>query len=81
MKTNLLSEPDPTEFRVGDVWESPRGTKYLMVDMKVGKIRRAVLREGANGTGRRMVRDWNATGNFWQGSMWIRLKCGQAIED
>ena len=66
------------EFRVGDVWETPRGFIYRVtwVGFKEGKKRKqAELRLGSEGPGGRKIRrDWDDVGN------WGRLSCGESKE-
>ena len=45
-------------FHVGQVWESPKGTLYKVIEVKRGG--QAVLRLGSNGKGRIARRDWDA---------------------
>jgi len=49
-------------FHVGQVWRSPRGQVYLVVDVRRGG--QAILRAGAMGEGRKNVRDWDAVINW-----------------
>ena len=70
------NEPDPDQFRQGDIWESPRGTTYLVTEILPGKPRKAVLREGKTGAGKRVTRDWDAVGSFERGQYWVRQKSG-----
>lgn len=80
-------EPDATHFRKGDVWMSPRGMLYrvIKVEKHIATLCRgikvqkhvATLRLGINGTGRKIVREWDAIGSF-SGSQWIRESWGGA---
>lgn len=45
-------------FHVGQVWESPKGTLYKVIEVKRGG--QAVLRLGSNGKCRIVRRDWDA---------------------
>lgn len=74
------SAPDATHFRVGDVWQSPAGTLYLVTDVRRDYERRdrvlmATLRVGADGAGRKLVRRWDSIGAH-SGRPWIRESWG-----
>lgn len=50
-------------FQPGEVWQTPRGFLYRVMgyEHKEGKVRKqAVLRLGNAGTGRKVLRDWDA---------------------
>lgn len=49
-------------FHKGQVWESPRGTLYKVTD--VVRSGKATLRLGVDGTGRKIIRDWDAVVNW-----------------
>lgn len=55
-------------FEVGQVWESPRGTLYKVVDGGYDAIShstsQAVLRLGEDGKGRKVFRQWDAVINW-----------------
>ena len=62
-------EPDADQFRVGDVWETSRGMRYRVIDVKRGG--QAILRMGSEGERGRIVRkQWDGIG--W----WRRVSCG-----
>lgn len=45
-------------FHVGQVWESPRGMLYKVIEVRRGG--KAVLRLGVDGKGRIVRRNWDA---------------------
>ena len=51
-------------FEVGQVWATPRGTLWRVMQEISGPTKRhtpqVVLREGIDGTGRKALRDWDA---------------------
>lgn len=50
-------------FRVGEVWASPRGSLWRVMSyapMPPGYRRHVVLRLGADGGGRKKLREWDA---------------------
>ncbi len=49
-------------FQPGEVWMTPKGGLYRVMgyEHKPGKPKQAVLRVGANGAGRKVLRDWDA---------------------
>lgn len=51
-------------FEVGQVWMSPRGTLYRVMEgpapMPGHYSPKVVLRQRSNGTGRKVLRDWDA---------------------
>lgn len=50
-------------FQPGEVWQTPRGLLYRVMsyEHKDGKVRKqAVLRFGADGGGRKVLRDWDS---------------------
>lgn len=67
-------EPDADCFRQGDVWMSPKGFLYRVIEVKYqqGKDRKqAELRMGSTGPGgRKVVRDWDAILNGWTRVEW-----------
>lgn len=66
-------EPDADQFRVGDVWETPRGFLYRVVAI-YGRV--AVLRAGSSGERGRLVRRaWDDIGAH-SGRPWVRVSCG-----
>lgn len=74
-------EPDPFSFRVGDVWESPRGTIYKCtgeyISTKNGRpIQKRILRAGVNGDGKKITRDWDDVGSLDRGQFWVRHSWG-----
>lgn len=84
MTLKFNAEPDADSFRIGDVWESPRGTLYKCTEVRFQGagdglslprrgVKKAVLRAGADGAGKRIVRDWDAVvagGQFWIRHSW-----------
>jgi hypothetical protein len=48
-------------FQPDEVWQTPRGALYRVMgyEHKVGKPKQAVLRLGADGSGRKVLRDWD----------------------
>lgn len=85
-KTAEGKEPDPCSFRVGDVWESPRGTIYKCTEEYFSGsaatggprrgVKKVVLRVGEDGSGKRVVRDWDAVGSISGGQFWVRHSWG-----
>ena len=72
------TEPDADQFRVGDVWETPRGALYRVVEVRIGG--QAILRAGAAGERGRIVRRaWDAIGAH-TASPWVRLSCAATGE-
>lgn len=65
-----LNEPDVDRFREGDVWESPRGTRYRVMECRRGG--KASLRVGEDGSGRLVRRGWSDVIG------WVRVKSGEA---
>jgi hypothetical protein len=49
-------------FQIGEVWKTPKGGLYRVMgyEHKAGKPKQAVLRVGADGAGRKVLRDWDA---------------------
>jgi hypothetical protein len=49
-------------FQLDEVWQTPKGGLYRVVgyEHKPGKPKQAVLRVGADGAGRKVLRDWDA---------------------
>ena len=53
-------------FEIGQVWESPRGTLWKVISFALPTIhtkykkRQAIFRQGSNGIGRLMLRDYDA---------------------
>lgn len=54
----MISEYRVNSFHEGQVWESPRGSLYKVMDVARGG--QAVLRLGRDGAGRIVRRDWDA---------------------
>ncbi|WP_019584170.1 hypothetical protein [Thioalkalivibrio sp. ALE16] len=54
----MIPDKRVNSFHVGQVWGSPKGTFYRVMDRQRGG--KATLRLGADGSGRKMVRDWDA---------------------
>ncbi|MBN3043323.1 hypothetical protein H4F47_10370 [Pectobacterium brasiliense] len=52
-------------FKVGEVWQSPRGTFYKVISVD---SREATLRKGSDGSGKIMRRWWDDVVN------WVRVK-------
>ena len=83
-----LKEASPDQFRPGDIWESPRGTVYKCTETffpgqgKEGDpsprrgTKKAVLRQGEDGSGKRVLRDWDAIGTIDSGQFWVRRTWG-----
>lgn len=63
-------KPDADRFRLGDVWESPRGTLYKVIDAKGP----GVVIEPMNSRGRRVLRHVFATGH--DSTPWVRQSWG-----
>lgn len=61
MKFELTLKPVKGEtFQYGEVWFSPRGVLWKVVGFAPAKhCPQAILRLGAEGTGRKRVRDWD----------------------
>lgn len=86
----VAKEAPPDQFRSGDVWESPRGTVYKCVETFFPGTgakacpgprrgtKKAVLRVGEDGSGKRVVRDWDAIGSIDRGQFWVRKSWGGA---
>lgn len=53
-------------FQVGEVWESPKGILWKVVDYvhRAGKPKQAVMRLGEDGSGRKSERDWDGVHNW-----------------
>jgi hypothetical protein len=66
------AEPDADQFRVGDVWENPQGTRYRV--LRVERKRAHLLNEK---TGRTSHRAWDDLG-CKSGRLWVRVSCGAA---
>lgn len=50
-------------FEIGQVWETPRGTLWRVMEyaqVPPGYRRHVVLRLGADGKGRKKLREWDA---------------------
>jgi hypothetical protein len=49
-------------FQQNEVWQTPKGGLYRVMgyEHKAGKPKQAVLRAGADGAGRKVLRDWDA---------------------
>lgn len=78
--TATWQDTDADQFRVGDIWESPRGQKYTVVEhiQVPGKKRQAVLLSGEDCFyGKRVLRDWDDIGSFDRGTFWTRPRAGQ----
>lgn len=68
----LRREPDADQFRVGDIWETPRGFLYRVVAVENGT---AILRAGSSGDSGKLVRRaWDAIGAH-TGRPWVRVSC------
>lgn len=64
------AEPDPDQFRVGDVWENSRGTPHRVI-----RVERGIAHMVNEKTGRTHNRAWDDIG--WKsGRPWVRLSCG-----
>lgn len=48
-------------FRAGEVWQSPKGTLYKVLDVQ---LRQATLRMGSDGSGRIIRRPYDAVINW-----------------
>ena len=57
-----ISEERVVSFHVGQVWESPKGFFYKVMDVNKGG--QATLRLGSDGSGRIVRRDWDAVVNW-----------------
>lgn len=58
-------------FRLGEVWISPRGMLWKVVDIDNDhRPRQAILRQGAAGRGRKIRRDWDAVINWALSPTW-----------
>lgn len=57
-----ISHSRVNSFHVGQVWESPRHMLYKVIDVKRGEM--AVLRLGEDGSGRKIVRNWDSVVNW-----------------
>ena len=57
-----ISDDRVCSFHDGQVWESPRGFLYRV--MAVTRGGKATLRLGSDGSGRKVVRDWDAVINW-----------------
>lgn len=57
-------------FRVGEVWESPKGTLYKVIAAGVGQ--QMVLRRGIRGDGPKRFRSWDRVSGW-------RLMCEDAL--
>ena len=53
-----ISDDRLLSFHAGQVWESPRGFLWRVVDVERGG--KAALKQGKCGTGRKAIRDWDA---------------------
>lgn len=56
-------------FQVGEVWQSPRGTLYKVMEMQLSEFKRgarptAILRLGQDGKGKMIRREWDAINNW-----------------
>lgn len=61
-------------FRLGEVWVSPVGVLWKVVDFDVDHRpkKQAILRQGAAGRGRKIRRDWDAVINWVRSPVWNR---------
>jgi hypothetical protein len=57
-----ISEERLNSFHPGQVWMTPRGFLYKVISVQRGYA--AVLRSGADGSGRKKKRDWDAVINW-----------------
>ena len=60
--TTSISDKRLDCFHVGQVWQSPKGSLYRVVEVKKGG--QAKLRMGVDGSGRAARRDWDAVINW-----------------
>lgn len=53
-------------FQPDEVWQTPRGYLYRVMgyEHKPGKRKQAVLRIGSDGSGRKVLRDWDAVSGW-----------------
>ena len=65
-------------FRVGDWWQSPQGTRYLIVDRNLGPGRRVVwMRAGGRGWARLKYRNWDSIAT--KAGAWVRESWGGEV--
>ena len=57
-----ISEERVNSFHAGQVWESPKGFFYKVINVDKGG--QATLRLGLDGSGRIVRRDWDAVINW-----------------
>lgn len=73
-------EPDADRFRIGDIWEAPRGKKYTVVErvhVPGKKWQMALLAGEDDFGGKRVLRDWDDIGSFDRGTFWVRPRAGR----
>ncbi len=75
-----IAEADPSCFRVGDVWESPRGQAYRVSEARSQPGKRKQVRlvsiPSDGSKPKSTWKDWDAIGSIDRGQFWVRLSWG-----
>lgn len=79
MNSASIKDAPPDQFRVGEVWESPKGQIYTVYAITPGRPKMATLRLGVNNPlGKKVVRPWDAV--IANGQFWVRESTPEAKE-